>query len=196
MSINKDLDEKEISYYARFPMALYEGNKAGIVPTGYIIDRDLSKLDTRSEIVYVNTDKRQVVWTLTGTRLKPILQTNRGMIVDLMQDTLIAVGGLTGHFGIPPGLKNLNSNLIYDFKNLYDKYYRNTRTPYRLVMASHSLGASQQQLLMLQLINNDAIKFLGFEPLREQLGLQDYKKFIQDIYSFNMGLSPVDVVKF
>lgn len=199
MSINKDLDEKEISYYARFPMALYEADKTGIVPKGYMIDRTLSKLDVKSEAVYVNVDKREVVWVLTGTRIKPLLETDKHEIVDLIQDAFISIGGLTGYFGsfgLQSVQRSLKGDLLFGFKRLYDKYYRDQRQPYRLVMASHSLGASQQQLLMLQLIENDSIKELGIGPLREQLGLQDYQKFIKDVYGFNLGLSPVDAFKF
>ena len=189
MSINKDLDEKEISYYARFPMALYEGNKAGIVPTGYIIDRDLSKLDTRAEIVYVNTDKRQVVWTLTGTRLKPILQTDGGMIVDLLRDAFLAIGGisvLAGDFA-PKHQSggSLADQLVLKFVTLYQKYYLNRRDPYHLIMSSHSLGASQQQLLMRELLD---------KRRQEKNGLTDYKLFIKSVYGFNLGLSPIDML--
>ena len=179
-----DLDEKELSRYAMFPIALYESDKPELIPKGYMKDRQrLLYNSLNAEAVYVNDEKREVVWTISGTRIKPILKTDRGTLTDLSQDLFIAVGGLTGYFGLYGLITTVGDDLVEEFKELYQKYYANKREPYKLIMSSHSLGASLQQLLMLQLLKNENLKTMS-------------REFIKNVYGFNLGLSPIDVIKF
>lgn len=181
--MSNNLDPKEISFYAQFPEALYEADHPELIPKGYMIDRELSLLKSKSQGVYINDQTREVVWVLTGTRIKSILQTDKNMIVDLAQDAYIFIGGITGFFGFGGLSQLVNTDLLETFGKLYRKYHQDKREPYRLVMASHSLGASQQQLLMSQLLEHK-----NYFP--------EYKIFIKDVYGFNLGLSPADVIKF
>ena len=137
-------DQKVWEYYANFPFDVYNnwyGKKTMIpkyVPQGFLYDHEISDQDN---VVYVNEQLKQVVWSVRGTDLS----NNK----DVWNDIKIVFGG-TDHF--------VQSPYYHKWLHILYKYrvnISNLKKQYKIIFSSHSLGASVQQGLILHTFEHD-----------------------------------------
>ncbi len=182
-------DQKTWEYFARFPFDVYNNWYDNMTllpkyaPDGYLYDHDISDKD---QVVYYNLSDKIVVWTVRGTdAFTPNYQ-------DLYNDIKI-IFHTTNDF-IDSKYYRKWLKIVYKYK-IKDKY--------KIIFASHSLGGTVQQGLLLHTFEHDLFapnEIIGHGSVISEEALSaiynKYKSYnvynyVDYVFSYNPGSSPL-----
>lgn len=193
-SIDRDVPKEEYEYYARFPAGQYleedsdRFSRVNYYPKGWLIDRELSTPD-HNNMVYYNPTKKEVVYSIRGTKLS--------QFADLASDLFIGAFGLNG-LRFVSSLPIVGTPMYEIMNKLIRKYKYHKQDPYKIILSSHSLGASLQQLLLRTKYDNSLIKEFDnpnslLAKLMGGISSDDARKFnpieyVDKVYAFQPGV--------
>lgn len=168
------------------------------IPYGYQIDQTLSTKD-HNHLVLVNHELKEVVYTIRGTNLS---DKN-----DILSDLMILVWGSTSLKSSVTGTKNSPAFNIDIYQKAIDiikkyKFNRSDNRVYKIIFASHSLGATIQQILLLREYKEQGgVNIECKEDYQEilQCNEVDYKinvyQYVDKVYGYNLGVGFGDMVR-
>ena len=187
MTTNITRDEWE--EYGRLVLAVYflyngEHDKFNMVKQGWVVDTELSRHN--KSVVFVNYNTQTVVWSIKGTSLLNVY--------DLYADFNILFGN-RGSF-----LKDVGGSYYNLALEIINKYKKKNfmSTKWKLIFASHSLGANIQQTLALtdwtaNKLDLDSQYASSFNS--ENYAEPELYKFIDKVVSLNIGTSPFSYLR-
>lgn len=195
------ISKEEREFYSIFPAIqylLHRGTQT-IAPKGYQTNYDLSsktngRLDYQ-HLVFINEQKKEVIYSIKGTYW--------GDYGDIISDFVLGLGTqkmLTAFNKLRPLMRN---NIYEIASNIITKYKINSKVKYKIIFASHSLGATLQQILLMsdyvseqkyinRLRYTDNTFELNFNPDPDNDKKINIYEYVDKVYAFDIGIGLFD----